>query len=207
MVLTLALIPVMTEAAVLKEATFDVVFTSPSHCRVTASFAMEDVEVIEHRLVVREGAAPTLSGIDGSVASVGDPAASGRSLSIRLRGKAPGDQRYRLRYEVSQASAKYRCPLWLPTIPSAGRSQDVTISVSLPEGAVRAGGTLPAFSWEGERGTARVSHVPAFVRVPFGMDGAAAGAAGLDINRLMDLIAIVALALGSVVFAWRQRRR
>lgn len=205
--LALALMAGMAEGAVLREAAFDVVFTSPSHCQVTASFAIEEAEEIEHRLVVREGAEPTLIGIDGTVASDDDPARSGGALSLRLRGSAPGDQHYRLRYEVSRSSAEYRCPLWLPTIPTDGRSQEVTIRVSLPAGAERAGGTLPAFSWEGERGMVRLSHVPAFVRVPFGMAGAPAGLAGLDTSRLMDAIAIIALVGASALFAWRRRRR
>ena len=206
-VLALTLLPAIAEGAVLRDAVFDVVFTSSSHCQVAASFAIDDAVRIEHQLVVREGATPTLTSVDGSVTMDGAPVIDGRAPLLRLRGNAPGDQRYRLRYEVEQASAEYRCPLWLPTIPSDGRSQNVTIRVSLPSGVERTGGSLPAFAWEGDHGTARVNHVPAFVRVPFGTAGAPAGAAGLDITRLMDVIAIVVLAGGMVVFAWRQRRR
>ena len=205
--LMLALVPAIAQGAVLREAAFDVVFTSPSHCRVTAVFAIDDAETIEHRLVVREGAVPTLTAVDGSVELAGDPAAGARALAIRLHPRAPGDQRYRLQYEVAQTAAKYRCPLWLPATPTDGRSQAVTIRVVLPDGAVRAGGTLPAFNWNGDAGSARLGHIPAFVRVPFGMAGAPPGAAGVDITRVMDTIAVVALATATGLFAWRRRRR
>lgn len=205
--LVLALLPAVAHGAVLREVTFDVVFTSPVQCRVTATVAVDADDLIEHRLVVSQEVEARVTHIDGSVALDDSTTAVDRARVVRLRPQAPGAQRYRIGYEVTSTASAYRCPLPVPSIPLDGRSQAVTVRVVLPDGAVPAGGALPAFTWHGHEGTARLHHIPAFVRVPFGTDGPPSGAGGVDITRVMDMVAIGALAAATGLFVWRRRRQ
>lgn len=204
--LVLALLPASAHAAAFREVTFEVVFTTPVQCLVSVTVALDAVDPIEHRLVVRDGVEARVTGIEGSVALDGPAIAGDRARVLRLRPHAPGAQRYRIGYEVTDTAAQFRCPLPVPAIPMDGRSSSATIRVRLPAGAVPSGGTLPALTWDAEEGTARLSHIPSFVRVPFGLDGPPAGLSGVDIMRVMDMVAIGAMAGATGLFAWRRRR-
>ncbi|HEY0876429.1 MAG TPA: hypothetical protein VGD94_23345 [Vicinamibacterales bacterium] len=201
----LALHAATAEGAVLREARFDVVYTSPTDCEVNASFVVEGTTTVEHRLIVGDSAVVTLREVGGTVAADGGPVAVGASRSLTLRGAENGEQRYRLGYAVSNPASPYRCPLWLPTTPADGVSQEVVIGVALPAGVMPDGASLPAFDWEGRGGTAHLGHIPAFIRVPFRAEGSSRRFS-VGVNALMDGIAITVLAAGVTWFAWRRRR-
>ena len=196
-------------AAVLREAAISVAFQTPILCEVDAAFTIDqpDGGAVEHRIQVLEGGTVDLSEIDGPMGVSGRPATVGRTQSLVLRPTGDGPYMYRLRYRVTQPpDGAYRCPLWLPTTPADGRSRGIALSVSIPSGAVPGGGGLPPFSWLENQGTARLGHIPAFIRVPYSTAGDPAGA-GPGITRVMDATALMALACGSAVFLWRRRRR
>jgi hypothetical protein len=204
--------PPAAAEAVLREARLVVSFNSPTTCQVAADFTVDAADgstgEVEHRVHVLEGASVTLTDTEGGARVAGPPLVVGRSLALRLELEDPGVRAYGLRYQVAQPEAgAYRCPIWLPTTPTDGRSQEIWIHVNLPAGAVPVGGGLPALAWEGNRGTVRVAHVPAFVRVPFRLAGEPSGVAGFNVTRLMDAVAIGVLACGTALFAWRRRRR
>jgi len=194
-------------AGELREATINVAFGSPTRCEVDAAFTIDrsDGREIEHRLQVLDGASAELMGIVGHMSLSGSPTTIGRTQSLILRPPASGLHGYGLRYRVTHpAAAGYRCPLWLPTIATDGRSRGIVISVSLPDGAVPAGGGLPPLVWRENRGTARLGHIPAFVVVPYSRAGEAGP--GWSISRVMDATAVAALACASALFLWRRRR-
>lgn len=210
MALTVLLLPRPAAGDQLRDARIDVAFTASRQCEVSATFTVEvDGRAdIEHRLLTLDDVAVTLRGVEGAARVTGPPGASGNSRPLILSVDSAGAHEYTLRYQVVQPEAgAYRCPLWLPTTPTDGRSLPVAIAVTLPGGAEAGGGSLPAFAWEAGLGQARVGHVPAFIRVPFRAAGESAGAGPLNVTRLMDLVAITVLACGTALFAWRRRRR
>lgn len=210
--LCLFLSPHVAAGAVLREARIEIAFTSARVCEVNAAFmvgAGEPVEV-EHRLLLLEGAAVALSAADADAGlrPSAPPVAVGYSRSLLVKLPAAGVHTYSLHYQVSQPEAgAYRCPIWLPTTATDGRSHEIYIQVTLPAGAVPEGGGLPAFAWDDRQGVARTGHVPSFVRVPFHLAGETAGAGGVNVARLMDAIALTVVAIGSALFVWRRRRR
>ena len=108
---------------------------------------------------------------------------------------------YTLRYEVEQPEHRaFRCPLWIPTVAADGLSQDVHLAVRIPAGATAAG-TMPAFTWTGEEGTSTIGHLPAFVRVPFGMPGTPMP---MNVAGVMDIVSIATLLAATA--AWARRR-
>lgn len=188
--------------AVLHEARIDITFHSARSCAVSAAYSVDlDAEPsLVHRLTLLDGATVHLDGVDGDV-SAGAPEIDGRARLLHVTSRAQGVVTYRVRYRIEQPEAgAYRCPVWLPAAPTDGRTQAVLLTVAVP-GEEPPAGAFPAFGWDGPRGSARLGHGPAFVRVPFGPEGDA-----VHVNRLMDLVALAALVSGTVLFAWRRRR-
>lgn len=186
-------------APVLRSAAVEVTFTAPAACDVALTTDITDLDEVEHRLELIEGAAAEFVGIDGGTV-VGAPRDVGRTRSLLVTPDRLGGA-YTLRYRVTQsASHAYRCPIWLPTIPADGRSRNVRLAVTVPDGTTAAA-TMPAFAWSGPHGTAMLAHLPAVVIVPF---AGAGEPRPRDISRLMDLSAMATLAAGT---AWWLRRR
>jgi hypothetical protein len=187
-------------APVLRSASAEIRFASPTSCDVSLTVAIEGATDVEHRVEVADGNRIDAPVIEG--ASAGGPATDiGRTRAITIRQAQP---RYTLRYAAAlSADRAYRCPVWLPAVPADGRSRNVTIVVTLPDGA-SAAGTMPAFSWTGSRGEARVPHLPAVVIVPFAEAGASRP---WDVSRVMDAVAIATLVVGSLFWLRRTRAR
>jgi hypothetical protein len=126
------------------------------------------------------------------------------ALAIPLPG--PGSHRYELQYRVVQTKEwAYRCPVWLPAVASDGRARSVDIEVTLPPAARPAGGSFPAFRWDGGTGRATLGNLPAFVRVPYVAAGESRPPVR-DLGRTMDLVAVGVLLAGSAWWVVRRRR-
>jgi hypothetical protein len=185
---------------VLRSATAAIAITSPTSCEVTLTLTVDNATEVEHRVEIVEGASLVLSEISGA-APAAEPRTIGRTRALFV---APQRPDYVLRYHVDQpADWAYRCPLWLPTTPTDGRSREVHITVSLPPGATPVG-TMPAFAWSGREGSATLAHLPAFVRVPYSTPGQPAP---WNIARLMDILTVFVLVAATGVWARRQRQR
>ncbi len=191
---------VAVAAPVLRMAEVAVTFTAPVACDVALTVEVGEAAEVEHRLELLDGTeVGRLEVMAGQV--TGEPRDIGRTRSVRVVPAAAGAP-YTLRYRVTQAASRaYRCPLWLPTTPTDGRSHRVELAVTVPDGAV-ASATMPAFAWTGPRGTATLPHLPAIVIVPFARAGEPRP---WDISRVMDLTALATLA-GSTAWFLRRRR-
>ena len=74
--------------------------------------------------------------------------------------------------------------------------------IQLPPGSTP-GHSMPAFDWTGTVGSTRLGHLPAFVRVPYAVEGESAG---WDIGRVMDVIAVLVFGAATAIWAWRTKR-
>jgi hypothetical protein len=195
----LAASSVVGAAPVLRSADLKITITSPTSCDVAMALAIDGGTDIDHRIESFEGGRIELAVIRGA-RQVDGVRAIGRSQSLVLRPDGPS---YEFGYRAVQpAGREHRCPIWLPAVPTDGRSQAVRIEVDLPAAAI-AGASMPAFTWTGSRGAARLGHVPAVVIVPFAPQGEARG---WGIDSLMDAFAIAVFVGASGVWAWRLRR-
>lgn len=186
-------------APVLRAAGVEVRFASPADCEVTLRLDVAGAERVEHRLELLEGAAVELVDVSGATAEPSTDIGRTRALFVT---PAAGGGSYRLRYRVVQpASHPYRCPLWLPAVPTDGRSREVRISAVVPEGMSVSGG-MPPFEWTGDRGQVALAHLPAFVTVPFGPP---TEARAWDVARVMDAAALGTLAAASLLWAVRRK--
>jgi hypothetical protein len=186
-------------APVLRSADLQITVTSPTSCDVTMALAVEGVSEIEHRIEAFEGSRVELVEIRGA-RQVGEVRAIGRTRSLLLR---PDQAAYRFQYRAVQPGPRlHRCPIWLPTVPTEGRSRPVRLQIDLPPATV-AGSSMPAFTWTGVHGAATLGHLPAFVRVPYTPAGEARQ---WGIDSVMDVLAIAAFAAATAVWTWRVRR-
>jgi hypothetical protein len=201
--------PVVSAAApVLRRATLEAAFTTATSCEVTAAFTIagDSESPVEHRLHTGEGA--TVELLDRpATAAMAAPEAGGRANVLHVP-LSESETAYVIRYRVAQGdAAAYRCPLWLPTVPTDGRSRDIQIRVTLPSGAEPAGGGFPMLQWSAGEAMTTLGHVPTFVHVPFHRAGETSALLSWDIRRVMDATALVLLAIGMIAFAWRRKRR
>lgn len=199
--MTVAVLAALLAAApVLTGADARIAILSPTTCEVRLALDVDgaDAAAVEHRLEVLDGAVVRDLTVHGAAA---EPARTvGRTQALHLRLEATT---YELAYRVEQPPAgRFRCPLWLPTAPADGRSRAVRLTVTLPPGA-EPSGTMPAFAWRNGVGTATLGHLPAFVRVPYAADGAAAP---WDLGRVMDGVSIGTLVVASLLWLRRTRR-
>ena len=192
--------PVMlTAAATVTGADVRVTFDSPTSCTVAMALGV-DADTVEHRIEIADGTSVEQLDIAGA-RRIGETKEVGRTRALVLE---PESDRYSLNYRVTQpASRASRCPLWIPTTPTAGRGRVVRITVRVPPGAT-ARGTMPTFEWDGDEGTAAISHLPAFVRVPFALAGEPAP---WNVARIMDATAIATLLAATVIWTRRRSRR
>jgi len=186
-------------APVLRSADLQITITSPTSCEVALGLIVDGVAEIEHRIEAFEGSRVEIIGIRGAH-QVGEVRAIGRTQSLVLR---PDQAAYGFRYRAVQPAPRlHRCPIWLPTVPTDGRSRTVQMQIDLPPATV-VGSSMPAFAWTGVHGAATLGHVPAFVRVPYTQAGEARQWA---IGPVMDALAMAAFALATAVWTWRVRR-
>jgi hypothetical protein len=185
-------------APVVTSADVQVAFDGPTACTVGLTLDV-DANTVEHRIEVADGATIDLLGIAGARPH-GEATNVGRTRALILE---PESGRYTLNYRVTQPAHRAgRCPLWIPTIPTAGRGRAVRITVRIPPGAT-AMGTMPTFDWTGEQGTVAINHLPAFVRVPHALAGEPAP---WNVARIMDVTAIATLLAATVIWTRRRRR-
>src|SRR5262245_12389502 len=196
----LAASSVASGAPVLRSADLKITVTSPTTCDVTMALAIEGASDIDHRLESFDGSRVELGTIRGA-RQVDAVHAIGRSQSLVLRPDSPS---YEFAYRVVQpADRAHRCPIWLPAVPTDGRSKAIRIEIDLPN-ETTPGATMPALTWAGARGTATLGHVPAVVIVPYTPPGESRG---WSIDTMMDAFAVVVFAGATALWAWRARSR
>ena len=192
-------------APVLRGAEVRIALSSPTSCAVGLSLTIDGgPAMVEHRLERLDGATVRVTAVDGAE-RIGELQDVGRTRALTLR---PTTATYRIDYRVDQPEAgAYRCPIWLPTTPTDGRSRAVRITATLPAGVLPSG-TMPSFAWAdgggtaGPVGTVTLGHLPAFVRLPYAGAGATAP---WNVARLMDAITVSVLALASLLWLRRSR--
>ena len=154
---------------------------------------------IDHRIETFEGARIELTAVRGA-RHVDEVRTIGRTQSLVLKPEAAS---YELSYHAVQpADREHRCPIWVPAVPTDGRSRAVRLDVDLPAAAIPAA-SMPAFTWTGAHGTATLGHIPAMVRIPYASPGEARG---WGINSIMDALAIAVFAGATAIWTWRVRR-
>lgn len=192
---------------VLQRANFAVAFTTPTACDVEAEFTVAGLSApVEHRLHTDSAATVELLAAPSQADAV-TPADDAGAHVLHVRPSGTGSDTYAIHYRVVQSERDaYRCPLWLPTVPTDGLSREVHVRVSLPSGATPGAGGFPTFEWTDGGAVASLGHVPAFVHVPFRAPGDAR-APGWDVQKTMDTTAVVLLVAGMLTFAWRRKKR
>ena len=186
-------------AAVLRSADVQIIMASPTSCLVTMRLTVDDATEVEHRIEILEGTRVELVGVHGA-RQVDNVPTIGRTLSLVLRSEqAPYEFSYRIAVPISAA---HRCPIWLPTVPTDGRSRAVRLQTELPAGSAP-GTSMPPFTWNGTQGVATLGHLPAVVRVPY---TAAGQRPGWTLASVMDGLAVAVFAAATAVWTWRVRR-
>ena len=199
-------------APIVRGAQVHVVLTSPTACDIDATFTIQTDRpaAVPFSLQTFEGARVELTSLNGLAVPAGDLQRSGRTTVFAVHLSGSGNETTALRYRVAQAPDwAYRCPIWLPAVPTDGRPGAVRLQFEWPTGASLTGRTLPPLSRSGTGGASSLSHVPAFVRVPFVVTGGSQLARrDWDLTAIMDAATLVALLAASLVWvAARGRRR
>ena len=199
--------PTLSATPALRAADARVIIASRTSCDVRLSVTIDGATEVEHRLARTDGDGRQLVNLEGArlVEPIRDV---GATSSLRLR---PTGTSYTLSYSVQHQEplrigfldpARDRCPIWLPTIPTDGRSRAVRMTIELPPGST-AGATMPAFTWNGTVGTALLGHLPSIVRVPYAANGEAVP---WSLPRAIDTLAIGTFAAATAAWIWRVRR-
>jgi hypothetical protein len=192
--------PALSATPVLRAADARIRIASRTSCDVRLSVTIDGATEVEHRLGTADGW--QLVNVEG--ATLIEPIRDvGATLSLRLR---PAGASYVLHYSVHyREPLRDRCPIWLPTIPTDGRSRAVRMTIELPPGSTpgAAGTTLPAFTWNGTVGTATLGHLPSIVRVPYAANGEALP---WSLPGAIDTLAIGTFAAAAAAWIWRVRR-
>jgi hypothetical protein len=199
-------------APVVNGANVHVVLTSPTSCDVEAAYTIQvdRPEPIPFTLQTFDGTHVELVSVNGAAVASADLQHSGKTTIFSARPAVPGTLTTNVRYRVTQTSEwSYRCPIWLPAVPTARRPGGVAVQVELPAGVAVAGTTMPPLRRTQSGGVASLSHIPSFVRVPFLAPGEPrSGVTGWDVSRIVDVATIVVLLGSSLVWlALRERRR
>ena len=163
------------------------------------TLTVDGAREIDHRVETFDGGGADLVDVRGA-RPVGDVRSIGRTQSLVLR---PDQATYGFRYRARQPDDfAGRCPIWLPAVPTDGRSRAVSIRIQLPPGSTP-GRSMPAFEWTGSLGSTRLGHLPAFVRVPYAAEGESPA---FDIGRMMDAVAVFVFIAATAIWAWRRKR-
>ena len=187
---------------VLRAADARIIIASRTSCDVRLSVTIDGATEVEHRLSTADGDSWRLVNVEGARAI--EPVRDiGSTQSLRLR---PTGTSYVLQYHVEHREPlRDRCPIWLPTIPTDGRSRAVRLTIELPPGSITGapGTTLPAFEWHGTTGAATLGHLPSIVRVPYAAKGEAVP---WSLPGAIDTLAIGTFAAAAAAWIWRVRR-
>jgi hypothetical protein len=199
--------PTLSATPVLRGADARIIIASRTSCDVRLSVTIDGAREVEHRLALADGDRRQFVNVEG--ATLVEPIRDVRAtLSLRLR---PTGVSYVLHYSVQHQeplrigfldAVRDRCPIWLPTIPTDGRSRVVRMTIELPPGST-AGATMPAFTWNGTVGTATLGHLPSIVRVPYAANGEALP---WSLPGAIDTLAIGTFAAATAAWIWRVRR-
>ncbi|HJZ78427.1 MAG TPA: hypothetical protein VKE51_42155 [Vicinamibacterales bacterium] len=199
--------PALSATPVLRAADARITIASRTSCDVRLSVTIDGAAEVEHRLARADNDRRQLVNVEG--ATLVEPIRDvGATVSLRVR---PTGVSYVLSYSVQHQeplriglldAVRDRCPIWLPTIPTDGRSRAVRMIIELPPGGT-AGATMPAFSWNGTVGTATLGHLPSIVRVPYAANGEAVP---WSLPRAIDSLAIGTFAAATAAWIWRVRR-
>jgi hypothetical protein len=184
-------------APVLRAANVAVTMTSPTSCDVAMALTIDGAGEVDHR--IDAPASVEVVNVRGAQ-RVANVRAIGRTQSLVLR---PDHAAYEFAYRAQQpADRAYRCPIWLPAVPTDGQSRAIRLDVEIPAGAFH-GRSMPALSWTDTHGSTTISNLPAFVRVSYGADREPDG---WDVGQVMDAFAMAVFAGGSAIWVWRKRR-
>lgn len=208
--LNLAAATPVAAAPLLRAAEVTVVMTGPASCEVRAVYTIEGsgAEAIEYRLQAPEGVDVDLLSVGGAPPPGGAVVRRGATLAYTWSIPGEAAERSDLHYRVSLPEAGYRCPIWLPAVPTDGLSRAIRLDVRLPDGAVPLGGSHPALAWRGNRGETTLGHLPSFVRVPHRTaEYAPRGLEAWNLARAMDVVALGVLAVVTALWVVRQNRR
>jgi len=163
------------------------------------ALVVDGAQQVDHRIEAFDGSRIALVEVDGAE-SINDVRTIGRTQSLVLR---PRQARYTIRYRATQSAARSgRCPLWLPAVATDGLSRTIRLEVSLPPGT-SPGRSMPALTWTGTTGSTTLGNMPAFVYISYVAPGEAAG---WDIARAMDRLAVLVFVLASAIWIWRRKR-
>lgn len=186
-------------------------FVSNTHCEVTlrASVDGEGIVRVSHHVAL-----PVAAGDVNAAPVPSDPVIGGGAL-VEVRRQADalafdvdvptGSERRSRSYEVALDIRGIRegtCPLPVPSIPAPGTPGSVTLEVSWPSTADIPAGAFPSVTWNGRDGSARLGHVPAFVRVFAGRTRWLG-----HVAHLLDGTAITGVGVASIVWLRRRQRR
>ena len=199
-------------APVIHGAQIEIVLTSPTSCEVDADYTIQIDRPgpVPFTLQTFDSTRVELSSVNGVPAAESDIQHSGKTTVFTAQFGAAATEHTRLRYRVTQgADWAYRCPIWLPAVPTDRRSGTVNLRVAWPGGASIAGTTLPPLQRTQTGGSSSLAHIPSFVRVPYLTAGETQSAlSGWDVSRVVDAAATVFLAGASLVWlGLRERRR
>jgi hypothetical protein len=187
-----------TAAPLLRAAEARITFASATVCEVALSITVEGAADVEHRIDAHDTDIELIDVQDAHRA--GELGAIGRTRVLVAQPRQPS-YAFRYRAQVSAARA-HRCPIWLPTVPADGVSQNVVLRVEIPQGA-SPGRSMPALAWTGSQGAATLGHLPVFVHVPFAVGSEAAA---WDVGQVMDAVALGVFAVASAAWIWRRKR-
>jgi hypothetical protein len=191
----------------ISRADLAVTFNSPTQCHVRLRATIEGPRdrAVEHRLMVYEGTQVTGPRIAGATSST-SISRIGRTLALVLSDR---EATHVIEYDVAQPpEGRFRCPVWLPTVPSKVGPGRVHLLVTLPPGATLAGSRFPLLAWSGGRGEGLLGDLPSIVRTTFSRPGEELrGIERIDPGRMTDLAAVGMLITASLVWALGRRRR
>jgi hypothetical protein len=165
---------------------------------------VEGAEEIDHRV---DAAQVELRQVIGAQ-PIGDVRAIGRTQSLVLRpeqapARRPLEGVYQVNYRAQFADGReFRCPLWLPTIPTDGQSRTVSLKIDLPPGS-QPSDSMPTLDWTGGHGETTLGHLPAFVHVPFAPQGAPSA---WSIAQAMDALTLAVILGASAIWIWWRKR-
>ena len=199
----IAALPLPVSGAAVRDARITVVWSSGA-CDVTSRFVVDTAApaVVEHHVLLDDDRRAPAFAVVGALA--GQEVVAGRTVRVPISVTGAGRNEYTVRH---RASARDRCPLIVPALPTDGLNRAVSIEVGVPAGATRLPGAFPAFTWNGPQGRATLGHIPSFVRVPHaGPETPPAWRDRFDLRRAIDIAALASIGIGTLGWLMLRKR-